>query len=76
MCFAARNEDNGTDYGVVAKLNVLGGSARPEKDYVEISNAQSVLILIKTFTNGSRERRVGEFENAAYWRKGRIRQTA
>lgn len=56
MCFAARNEDNGTDYGVVAKLNVLGGSARPEKDYVEISNAQSVLILIKTFTNGSRER--------------------
>ena len=56
MMFAARNEDNGTDYGVVAKLTVLGGSVRPEKDYVEISNAQSVLMLIKTFVSGSRER--------------------
>ena len=56
ITFAARNEDNGTDYGAVAKLNVLGGSVRPEKDYVEIINAQSVFILIKTFTNGSKER--------------------
>ncbi len=56
IMFSARNDDNGTDYGAVAKLNVLGGSVRPEKDYVEITNAQSVLILLKTFTNGSRER--------------------
>lgn len=56
MCFAARNEDNGTDYGVTAKLTVLGGSVRPEKDYVEITNAQSVYVLVKTFVNGSRER--------------------
>lgn len=56
ITFSARNDDNGTDYGVVAKLNVLGGSVRPEKDYVEITNAQSVYILLKTFTNGSRER--------------------
>ncbi|MCM1194936.1 MAG: glycoside hydrolase family 95 protein [Firmicutes bacterium] len=56
MTFSARNEDNGTDYGVVAKLTVLGGSVRPEKDFVEITNAQSVYVLIKTFTNGSRDR--------------------
>lgn len=56
MCFAARNEDNGTDYGAVAKLTVLGGSIRPEKDYVEIVNAQQVYVLIKTFVNGARER--------------------
>lgn len=56
VTFSARNDDNGTDYGIVAKLNVLGGSVRPEKDYVEITNAQSVFILLKTFTNGSRER--------------------
>ncbi|MCH5152395.1 MAG: glycoside hydrolase N-terminal domain-containing protein [Clostridiales bacterium] len=54
--FAARNPDNGTDYGVVAKLHVLGGSIRPEQDHVEIVRAQSILILIKTFTNGIRER--------------------
>ena len=56
MTFAARNPDNGTDYGLVAKLHVLGGSIRPEQDYVEIVHAQSILILIKTFANGMRER--------------------
>ncbi|MCH5152116.1 MAG: glycoside hydrolase N-terminal domain-containing protein [Clostridiales bacterium] len=60
MLFAARNEDNGTDYGVVAKLHVLGGSVHPQEDCVEIVNAQSVLILIKTFVNSLRER---EFNN-------------
>ena len=56
LCFSARNDDNGTDYGAVAKLTVVGGSVRADDDGVEIANAQSVLILIKTFTNGSRER--------------------
>ena len=56
MAFAARNDDNGTDYGAVGKLTVLGGSVRADDDGVEITNAQSVYILIKTFTNGSRER--------------------
>lgn len=56
VCWACRNEDNGTDYGVVAKLTVLGGSVRPEKDFVEIVNAQQVFVLLKTFVNGSRER--------------------
>ena len=56
VTFASRNDDNGTDYGVVASLHVLGGSIRPEEDHVEIVHAQSVLILIKTFTNGLRER--------------------
>ena len=56
MTFAARNDDNGTDYGAVARLTVLGGSVRADDDGVEITNAQSVFILIKTFVGGSRER--------------------
>ena len=56
MTFAARNDDNGTDYGAVAKLTVLGGSVRSDDDGVEIANAQSVFILIKTFTDGLRDR--------------------
>ena len=56
MTFAARNPDNGTDYGVVAKVYALGGSIRPEHGYVEISRAQSILILVKIFANASRER--------------------
>ena len=56
LTFAARNEDNGTDYGVVAKLHVLGGTVRPEEDHVDVVNAQSVLILVKTFVNGMRDR--------------------
>ena len=54
--FFARNDDNNTDYGAVARLSVLGGTVRADDDGVEISGAQSLTILIKTFTNGSRER--------------------
>ena len=55
LTFCARDDD-GTDYGVVARLTVLGGSVRADDDGVEISGAQSVFLLIKTFTNGSRTR--------------------
>lgn len=55
LCFAARN-DNGSDYGAVAKLHVLGGSVRPNDGHVDVLRAQSVLLIVKTFTNGSRER--------------------
>ena len=56
VTFAARNPDNGADFGAVAKLYVLGGSIRAEGDHIEISRAQSVLILVKTFINGIRDR--------------------
>lgn len=56
MFFAARNDDNGTDYGAVAKITAAGGSVRADGENMEVSNAQSVLILIKTFTNASREK--------------------
>ena len=55
-CFAALNDDNGTDFGAVAKLHVLGGSVRAENDCVQIVRAQSVVILLKTFCGASRER--------------------
>ncbi len=56
LTFAARNDDNGTDFGAVAKLNVLGGGVRTENGVTYVSNAQSVTILIKTFVEGSREK--------------------
>ena len=56
LYFAARNEDNGSDYGAVCKVSIVGGSARAENDEMIISNAQSVLILVKTFVEGSREK--------------------
>ena len=56
MYFAARNDDNGSDYGAVAKVQALGGSIRPEEGYLDVINAQSILIVVKTFTFGSRER--------------------
>lgn len=56
MFFSARNDDNGTDFGTVARLHVLGGSIRAEQNYVDVMHAQSVLILVKTFANSSRER--------------------
>lgn len=56
LYFAARNDDNGTDYGAVAKVTTLGGSVRSENSEMIISNAQSVFIVIKTFVEGSRER--------------------
>ena len=56
MTFAARSDDNGTDYGAVARLTVLGGTVRADDDGVEISGAQSVFVLIKTFEGGLRDR--------------------
>ncbi len=56
MCFAARNDDNGFDYGAVARLHVLGGSVRAESDCVKITHAQSVLVLVKVFSGASREK--------------------
>lgn len=56
MCFAARNDDNGTDFGAVAKLHVLGGNVRVDDDFVDIAHAQSILITVKTFASGPRER--------------------
>ena len=63
MTFAARNPDNGTDFGVVVKLHALGGSVRPEQDHVEISRAQSLLILVKTFANLSRDREIASLKD-------------
>lgn len=63
LCFAARNDDNGTDFGAVAKVTVLGGSVRAEGGVTYITNAQSVLILVKTFVEGSREREWNNLKN-------------
>ncbi|MCH5156771.1 MAG: glycoside hydrolase N-terminal domain-containing protein [Clostridiales bacterium] len=62
VTFAARNPDNGADFGAVAKVYILGGSIRAESDHVEISRAQSLLILVKTFVNSIRDREISELK--------------
>ncbi len=55
ICFAARNDDTGADYGVVVKVAPLGGTMRADDEGLVVNNAQSVLIFVKTFV-GSREK--------------------
>lgn len=63
VCFAARNDDTGADYGIVAKIAPLGGTARAESDKLTIHNAQQVLITAKTFTSGAREKEWANLKN-------------
>lgn len=60
--FAARNDDDCSDYGIVGRVSALGGSIRAENGHVTISRAQSVLILIKTFTGSSRQKAFAELK--------------
>lgn len=61
VCFAARNDDTGADYGLVCKFLPLGGTMRAEDNKLVIKNAQQLLILVKTFV-GSRERKFAELK--------------
>lgn len=61
-CFAARNDDECSDYGLVAKVSALGGSVRAVDNKIVISRAQSVLVEIKTFVDSSREKQFVELK--------------
>lgn len=61
VCFAARNDDTGADYGMVCKISPLGGTMRAETDRLLINNAQQVLIVVKTFV-GSRDKKFAELK--------------
>lgn len=54
-CFAAKDDD-GTDFGMVAKFTVTGGIVKEENQTIYVTNANSVLVLIKVFAKGSAER--------------------
>ena len=73
MCFAARNDDNGFDYGAVARLHVLGGSVRAESDCVKITHAIRAGACQSFFGSLSRKG-VEQPENAVACLQGRLRQ--
>lgn len=56
VCFAARNDDTGADYGIVAKVAPLGGTVRAADGKLSVRNAQQVLITVQTFTKGARQK--------------------
>jgi alpha-L-fucosidase 2 len=55
MCFAARNDD-GTDYGVVARIVPVGGVVRTIGDTLFCSGASSILVLVDSFVASVRQR--------------------
>lgn len=56
--FTCRNS-NGTDFGAVAKIVLNGGSFSPKEDgTIVVKNADKVLVMIKTFVEGQKEKDV------------------
>lgn len=55
MFFSARN-DNGSDYGAVARLNHYGGSMKQTDGGVRISGANSIILYLKVFVESNRDK--------------------
>jgi alpha-L-fucosidase 2 len=55
MYFSARN-DNGTDYGAVARVTFFGGSLASSPEGLSVTSADKVLILVRVFVEGHREK--------------------
>lgn len=55
QCFgiSARNDEDGTDFGAVAKIVTNGGTVRVENNVVRVTNANSVFIIVETFTGAN-----------------------
>ncbi|MCM1042723.1 MAG: glycoside hydrolase family 95 protein [Corallococcus sp.] len=56
LCFAARNDDNGSDFGAVARISNIGGVIKQTPNGVKVAGADSVLVLISTFCDANHER--------------------
>jgi len=54
MYFALRNED-GTDYGAVARVIASGGTLNLAGDGINIAGANEVFVMLKTFVAGQKE---------------------
>ena len=61
ISFVARNDD-GTDFGCVAKIMASGGVLTKTADKFSIKNADRVFILAKTFVSGRREEKIQELQ--------------
>ncbi|MDD3831202.1 MAG: glycoside hydrolase N-terminal domain-containing protein [Clostridia bacterium] len=55
MYFSARNDDGG-DYGAVAKLNHYGGALSITEKGLRISGANSIIVYVKTFVKSTAEK--------------------
>lgn len=55
LYYAARN-DTGEDFGAVARVQVSGGTVSGENGRISASGADRVLVLIKPFVRGERDR--------------------
>ena len=53
--FSARN-DNGLDYGAVAKVSVSGGTIKQHKNRLSLVNVSNALILVKVFADSQKDR--------------------
>ena len=55
LCYMARNDD-GSLYGVCAKVSSIGGTTETERDTLKIVGAESILLLIQVFAGETREK--------------------
>ena len=55
ICFAARN-DNGLDYGAVAKVSTAGGMQSVTAKSLKIKGASNIYIIIKLFSDSQKDR--------------------
>ena len=55
MYFSAR-KDNGTEFGAVARISYYGGSMEAKHNKISVKGANSILIIIKLFTESQREK--------------------
>ena len=53
LCYAAENDD-GTDFGAVAKVTVEGGSVEAGDGCLVVAGADRVLVLLRVFIRGER----------------------
>lgn len=55
MYFSGRDE-NGADYGAVARISYYGGSQQVTNKSIKVTGANNVLVMIKLFVNSQREK--------------------
>ncbi len=56
LYYATRNDDDGTDFGAVARFVHLGGSCRAEEGKIKVTGASSLTVIIAVFSATNREK--------------------
>ncbi len=61
MFLSARN-DNGTEYGAVAKVNYYGGNMETNENGIHIYGANSIILYLRVFVESSREKELSRLK--------------